>query len=202
MFSKDEIRRIAQISKTKDELAKTIVCEIKEGAYSILESCILCRNYLTPSAYGSVLEGAVKREFSLHDAKNLSYGDADVANTGIEIKTSLGHRTGKWGLRQIRFDKHIKHYLVLLYDNTKAKIHYLWIPRKDMQDLVYQFGGTIHGTAVQHGKITRAHLQNTTKEFYLTFNKNAKDGSKEANVWNAVKRYIITTKQLKKELSK
>jgi len=200
MFSKDEIRKIANESRTRDELAKTIAKDVKGGAYNILDSCVLCRNYLTPSTYGAVLESVVKQKFNLHNAKNLSYGDANIHNTGIEIKTSLGHKSGKWGLRQIRFDAHIEQYLVLLYDNIKVMNHFLLIPRIKMQELVYEFGGYIHGTKKQHGKITRKLLNNTTNEFYLTFNKHAPKNSKDFEIWKVVKQHVKTIKALEKEL--
>ena len=154
---------------------------------TLLNKCIVCKQYMSSQKWSVILEEYVKQTLSIKSKKNNTSGDGYKNNINIEIKVSLGSKTGVLNYVQIRPDHDIHLYLLIGYDlfaNILGKVHVIAIPSNKLYELIPTYGSYAHGTIKKLGRITRQNIKGRNCEYALRPNpQKRKENDKHYDLW-------------------
>jgi len=148
---------------------------------------IMCRFYLSSNEYGPLLERYVKDIFHLNSAKDNTSGDASINGINVEIKVSLGDKTGQLSFVQLRPDHDIQYYIMLCYDlhhGELGEIAWLLADANQLYELIPEYGGYAHGTIKNLGVINSDNIYGNNHEYALRPNPTKGSHIKSRILWN------------------
>jgi hypothetical protein len=169
---------------------------------NLLYKCILCKKYLSSNEYSILLEKFIIKKFNLKkNIDNLSGDALSENNLTIEIKISLGDKTGKFNFVQLRPDHNIDYYLFLAYNlydkDDTGKIYWLFCKSTELYELIPEYGGYAHGTIKKLGRINNNNMYGRNCEYCLRPNPTKNDNTKVKKLWNImVDKFLITEEEL------
>lgn len=132
---------------------------------------------LSAQKFGPLLECYIieKYGFCKNNAANC-IGDCSKNNENYEIKISLGGAThNRFNFVQLRPSHDISFYLLIAYHlsesnvNDQGDLFVFKVPKKDLLDIIVEFGAYAHGTIHEHKKINRESLMDieSKKEYAI-----------------------------------
>ena len=142
---------------------------------SLKDAHMYCVIYgVSAQQFGPLLEKYILHTFNFTKNKaEHCIGDCCKDGQNTEIKVSLGGSTHtKFNYVQIRPSHDCDNYLLTAYHlssenvESEGELYIFRVPKKDMIDLISNFGGYAHGTIKENGKISTSTLNNT-KEYAL-----------------------------------
>lgn len=179
-----------------NELQNEVVNALNQAKLTnnLWEKCVLLRFYTSPQS--NVAEKIIKQDLLINDPPDNLSGDGIKNGLKYEIKVSLHDTNCKVNIRQIRPHHNIQYYIIIalnLFEGTKGKAYAFKIPAKTIYELVVEYGGYTHGTVLQNGKITTESVNEDSnrKEYSLTADPNASNGSKSKDLWEIFKNYEV-----------
>jgi hypothetical protein len=138
---------------------------------------IYCKvHQLSGQISGPLLEYFMIEKFKMEkNEASKCIGDVRYKNQNYEIKTSLGgHTHTKFNYIQIRFNHDCDYLLTAYYlsdenVDTSGELFIFKLNKKEMKDLIVEFGGYAHGTKQKLGEINHESvgLSNNDKEYAL-----------------------------------
>jgi len=205
------IKLIKQIKLTEPTISPERIAKLKESIKlsdinhdenimkesTLKDAHIYCTiNNISPQQAGCLIEKYIIQKNNL--TKNNSsdcIGDCSKDDKNTEIKVSLGGaKFKKFNYVQIRPSHNIDNYLLTAFylnaNNIEkgGELYIFNVIKKDMTQLILNFGSYAHGTLKEHGVITIEELNNksNTKEYALRPSYNDK-------CWEALQQFRIQT---------
>lgn len=158
---------------------------------SILDTCILCKKFMSSQKWSGLLERKVKNLFNLQTT-NILNGDAMGMNDKtVEIKISLGSGN-TFNFVQIRPDHNVDYFLFLSYDvmyGNLGKCYWMCIPKEHIIVLLQKYGSYAHGSKKVHGPITDVSIKHNKYEYALR--PSIYSNGKSRLLWNEMMQYIV-----------
>ena len=143
----------------KQEIAK---------AKTFRDAAIIAKSELSPQAAATPLEEWQKARLRMTPALNETSGDGVYQGSAVELKQSLGGKTGSaFNFVQIRPDHAIDAYIFTTYDIFNDDTTWFNIPADDMNELLVESGNYAHGTIKALGPITADTLKGRNCEYCL-----------------------------------
>lgn len=133
----------------------------------IRNACILAKTQLSSQAAAPTLERWIKSHLNIAQPVDETSGDGVYQGDNVEIKVSLGGKSGQFNFVQIRPDHDVQAYLFLTYSIWKDEITWFMIPSEELYALIPDFGGYAHGTIKALGKITHDNIKGRNCEYAL-----------------------------------
>jgi hypothetical protein len=160
----------------------------------LLRKCILCKKFMSSQEWGPVMESFLKTSLQIDPKINEISGDGHKNGNNIEIKVSLGSKSGQLNLVQIRPDHTIDYYLFVgynLYEGDIGKAYVMKIPAADLYALLPIYGGYAHGTIKELGKITSTNIKGRNCEYALRPNPTLNDRCAGKRLWIEMLKYRV-----------
>ena len=171
----------------KQEIAK---------AKTFRDAAIIAKSELSPQAAAGPLESWVKARLRMTPALNGTSGDGVYQGSTIELKQSLGGKTGSaFNFVQIRPDHDVDNYIFTTYDIFNDDTTWFNIPADDMHDLIVEFGGYAHGTIKALGPITADTLKGRNCEYAIR--PSSQGTGKKRELWDCMLEWQWHPEQLK-----
>lgn len=188
-------KNLVSLLKEKDNYNKEKILNKIYNSKTLTEKCILIRNYLSPQS--TDMEKIIKTELKINNAIDNTSGDGMKNNIKYEIKYSGHAKKSKLNFVQIRPDHNVDEYILICYNmydksSNLGKGYCFKIPHEKINELIIKYGGYAHGTKKCLEKITETNLKGRNCEYALRCNPNAKNGSKDNNLWNELCKYEVT----------
>lgn len=151
---------------------KEIILKQKNLKYAHIYCKINNLNNIT----GNLIELYIKEKFNMNKINSSkSCGDLEKNDTNYEIKASNGGKNNnKFNYVQIRFNHNCEYILTAYYlseNNIKnnGELFIFKLNKKNMKELVYDYGSYAHGTIEKLGEITIDSINNinNTNEYAL-----------------------------------
>ena len=143
----------------KQEIAK---------AKTFRDAAIIAKSELSPQAAATPLESWVKARLGITPALNETSGDGVYQGRAVELKQTLGGKTGSaLNFVQMRPDHDIEEYILTHYDIFNDDTTWLRVPAGAMNNLIVEYGGYAHGTIKALGPITADTLKGRNCEYCL-----------------------------------
>ena len=158
----------------KQEIAK---------AKTFRDAAIIAKSELSPQAAATPLEEWQKARLRMTPALNETSGDGVYQDSTVELKQSLGGKTGSaFNFVQIRPDHAIDAYIFTTYDIFNDDTTWFNIPADDMNELLVESGNYAHGTIKALGPITADTLKARNCEYALRPSSQGK--GQQRDLWN------------------
>ena len=171
----------------KQEIAK---------AKTFRDAAIIAKSELSPQAAATPLESWVKDFLRMTPALNETSGDGVYQGSTVELKQSLGGKTGSaFNFVQIRPDHDVDNYILTTYDIFNDNTTWFNIPADDMHDLIVEFGGYAHGTIKALGPITADTLKGRNCEYAIRPSSQGK--GKKRELWDCMLEWQWHPEQLR-----
>lgn len=159
--------------------------------------CILCREYVSGSSFGALIEAWLRAKFGLQKSDEGDiYVHIEDQKELWEVKVSLGDKDDSWIMQQLRPHHRAVKYLIVLYNVVDDEVTYCLVPYDKMNEAILEWGGYSHGTIKEKGIITAETLYKSDNEFGIPFSKFAKKGTKKKAAWEYLSQYQIEEEEL------
>ena len=182
MFNTENLREAYLQSENNSDIKSALLAE-----NSFRDAAIIAKTQLSSQAYSPALEAWLKARLNIGPAVNETSGDGVWDKQNIEIKVSLGGKSGQFNFVQIRPDHDIDGYLFVTYSIWNDEVTWFYVSPNDMNDLILEFGGYAHGTIKALGKITEDNIKGRNCEYALRPDPHKKSGKARA-CWDALVR--------------
>lgn len=152
------------------------------------DAAILAKWFLPSQSYGEVLNTWFRKKYnwSKIPAENRSGDDKVFETYNVETKISLCDDGKVCHYVQIRLTHNIDFYFLPTYNFETDKTHYFLLNKKQMEDLILEYGGYAHGTKSEKGS-TVNNISNADIEYALRPNIK----SKGISLWKKLCLYEI-----------